>query len=195
MGAYGNVIIPDTMDRGAQPLWDRAIILAAGAAVATSYQFFSVPIGQASKTKVDTNLTGKGSSLSYTYHVQSIGFMVKSNVLLADLQTFLETSYFEFKIGPNIYMEGPLHVFPAGAGIDAMTTRTNEASINIGRPDPNAARRFPEMPRTIPAGFEFSVIVYVTSGFTLSAATTSPAGTGLQVACILDGIKDKASQL
>ena len=195
MASRGNVFLEGQVDEGPWPIYDRAIILAAGAAVATSYNFFSTPIG-GTKTKQDTNLRGQGNTLqTMNLAVQSVGFAVRSNVLLADLQTFLETYYFEFKVGDAIYAEGPLHLYPAGVGIAGLSTRTNEAAINIGEPTLIAARRFPDYPRLIPPNVHFGVDVYTGgTGFTLSAATTSPAGAGLQIMCILDGLRTKAVQ-
>ena len=195
MAGPGNVYAEGSVDRGPWFLYDRAIIIAVNTALATSYSFFSVPIGQSSKTKQDTNLEGRGNSLAppNRLDVQSIGFAVRSNVLLSDLQTFLETYWFEFKIGNKVYAEGPLHAFPAGIGVNAGTTRTNEAAVNIGEPTLIATRRFPDFPRTIPPNVFFGVSVY-TGGTGFTTATTAAGGQGLQIMCILDGIMDRSVQ-
>lgn len=191
--ASGNVFMSDTVDRGPWILWDR-ITVAANTAVPTSNQFFSAPIG-GTKTKTDTNLV-QGNRLPppQSFAVHMIGFIIGSNVLQADLVNLLRNYYFEFKIDQKIFAEGPLHLFPGGAGvsgvvsIDGNAAAATASSWNIGFPSVAATRRAPEFPRRIPPNVYFGVELKGTS------FTTSATGTGLDILCVLDGIIDRSVQ-
>lgn len=181
------------LDRGPWQLYDR-LTAAAGAAVTTPLQFFATPIGGA-KTKIDTNMT-RGNVLPppQKFSVFSIGFIVGSQMLLADVQLLLLNSFFEFKIGQKIFAEGPLQLYPAGVGVSGLSTRTAQAAVNNGIADVNARRSWgSEFSRDIPANSYFGVTVY--PNFTLTAAAAVPnAGAGLDLMCVLDGIMDREVQ-
>jgi hypothetical protein len=197
----GNVFVQDVVDRGPWIFWDRQTS-AAGGNTSTPYTFFTTPIG-GSKTKSDTNLK-KGNQLPppQAFSLSSIGFVFASTMLPADLATFLKNYYFEFTIGSKVFAEGPLHLWPGGAGISGFAS-TNHATtalvqtVNVGVPDLNACRRFPDYPRIIPANVFFGLNVIGTVFAlvaTVASTIVSPAYGGLDCMSILDGVYDREVQ-
>lgn len=199
----GNVFAQDVVDRGPWLFWDRQTT-AAGAATAAVYNFFSVAIG-GTKTKSDTNLL-QANRLPppQAFSVQSIGFVFAATMLLADLAAFIKNYYFEFKIGQKVFAEGPLHLFPGGAGIQAAfatnhATTSLQSAVNNGDPSVLATRRFPDYPRIIPANVYFGLNVIsgaatVNLAATVASTIVSPAYGGLDCMAILDGVYDREVQ-
>lgn len=199
MQANGNVFSQE-VDRGPGLLYDR-LTTAAAAATQANYAFFTVGVSN-TKTLSDTNLDG-GIRLSppNVFMVMSIGFIFGTTMLHADLATFLKNYYHRFFIGTSgkSFTEGPLHLFPGGAGIAGgiggnHATTALQSFVNNGLADLNVCRRFPDWPRNIAPNVSFKVDVNGTS-FSLAAAVAStivsPAYGGLDLMCYLDGIRDR----
>jgi hypothetical protein len=174
---------------------------AAGAATAAAYNYFTT--GQSSsKLAADTNLDSSCKlSPPNVFSVMAVGFIFAPTMLFADVANVIKNYSHFFTIGSNrkAFTEGPLHLYPGGVGISAAlatnhgTTALLQA-VNVGTPDLNIVRRFPDWPRDIPPGVAFRVEVSGTT-FTLAAAVAStivsPAYGGYDVMTYLDGIRDK----
>lgn len=131
---HANPIMPYAADLLPWTLYDR-FSLTNGATSARKYQFFVVQQGQASKTKVDTNMERAGELASpQVFNATHIGFYPESTALRADIDAVLRDYYVEFKIGGKVYAEGKPMQFPGGAGLDAFTTKNSESAYKIGVP-------------------------------------------------------------
>jgi hypothetical protein len=199
----GNVFVQDVVDRGPWLFYDRQTT-AAAAVTALVYNAFNVPYG-GTKTKSDTNLR-QANHLPppQAFAMSSIGFILATTMLFADAAQFLKNYFFQLTIGSKVFGEGPLHLFPGGAGIYGFAS-TNHATtslqqcINNGMPNLSAARRFPDYPRIIPANVFFGLdIIAGAATFTLAAAVVStivsPAYGGLDVMAVIDGVYDREVQ-
>jgi len=120
--------------------YDRWFI-AAGQAMPAKFSFYQVPQGQNittggttyTKSKQDTNLT-QVSTLEAPQWFNSIGLGIffGSNMIKADIDGILNTSYLEYWVTAKIYAEGVLQLFPSGAGLYGVSDQTNQASWTNG---------------------------------------------------------------
>lgn len=181
---FANPIVPNLADRQAWELYDR-VTVATNTATASSYIFFQTPIS-ATKTKVDTNLIQAGRLEDpQRFFVTALRFIFSSDVKNVDIQTFLKRYYCEFWVGQKIYQEGPLVLFPGGAGVAGFTTKTDSANWNNGVPNPSAINLLGEEGIWILQGQQFRVETKAATVFTTSNASDA---TGLNILCVLDGI-------
>ncbi len=179
-----NPIVPNLADRQAWELYDR-VTVATNTVTATSIIFFQTPIS-ATKTKNDTNLIQAGRLEDpQRFFVTALRFIFASDILSADLNAFLSVYFCEFYIGQKIYQEGPLVLFPGGAGVQGQTSRTDESNWNNGVANPAAINLLGEEGIWILQGQQFRTEVKTSATFTTSNAT---AATGLDILCVLDGI-------
>jgi hypothetical protein len=51
-----------------------------------------------------------------------------------DIDAVLDNSYLEYWVTAKIYAEGPLQLFPSGAGLSGVTDQTGQAAWNNGWP-------------------------------------------------------------
>jgi len=179
-----NPIVPNLADRQAWELYDRETV-ATNTVTAASYIFFQTPIG-ATKTKNSTNMIQAGRLEDpQRFFVTALRFIFASDVLSVDINAFLSAYYCEFYIGQKIYQEGPLVLFPGGAGVQGQTSRTDESNWNNGAPCPSAINLLGEEGVWILQGQQFRCEVKTSTTFTTSNAS---AATGLDMLCVLDGI-------
>lgn len=112
-----NPISPNQADYVNWILYDR-ISFAAAATVNQLVKLFVLPIGQSSKTKVDTNLDQVSTlSAPQWFNCTGIGYYFNPNVAPIDLYNFLSTEYMEFWVSQKVYAEGPLDQFPSSGGV------------------------------------------------------------------------------
>ena len=122
-----------------QPLWDSVQL---GKAQTTPIQLFTVPLGQSSKTRVDTNVVQSGG-LPSPNEFYLRGFLVQPLPLsplnatfaltdVPDATRALDQTIFSFYIGTSgrKLVEGHAQLFPAGLGIDGMVTTGGATSAN-----------------------------------------------------------------
>lgn len=187
-----NSIIAGFVDRGLWYYWD-TITESAGATLATTYNPFTVPIGQGSpvKTKFDTNMkTSAHFAPPRCLILDQIGFYFGSEVLKGDIDTFLNNYYFEFRIDDKIYFEGHLWYYGAGCGLTGVTTRTAESVWSISRPDVNAAIHFGDYAKYIAPLQQFSLTIIARG----TAPSISSSGAGLRIVPFLAGLTDRSVQ-
>lgn len=214
-GRFTNPIAPNQADVVMWTLYDRNTA-AAGATTATEYDFFTVPMGNAGKTKADTNMEQVMRLPDpQVFNATGIGFYFSADMLLLDIQNFLDAYYYEFWVGQKTYSEGPLQVAPSGAGLDGVSTATSQqtysngtqilgnhfdlrlpAGLNFVDGGGNAYMTNGLIGVTILQGQQFKVKVLAgTVGIALTADDATPnPGTGLNFMCYLYGILSRAVQ-
>lgn len=181
---YANPVVPNMADRQAWMLYDR-LAVATNTLTATNYVFFQVPISGSTKTKNDTNLVQQGRLEDpQRFFVTALRFIISSDVLSTDITRLLKNFYCEFWIGSKIYQEGPLVLFPGGAGVSGNSVKTGDSNWNHGDANPSAINLLGEEGIWILQSQNFRVETKGTA-FTTSAATDA---TGLNVLCVLDGV-------
>jgi hypothetical protein len=222
--AARNPIAPNQADIVKWVLYDR-FIFAAGTTVPNNFKFFTQPIGTAGKTKVDTNLDQvQRLPDPLWYNTEGVGFYFSNKTNVTDIQAFMDSEYMEFWVGQKVYLEGPIQVFPGGAGIfgNLAATLTAPAAFQIAsnglpRSDNVFDVRLPAgihlgvdatnvpiitdglIGITILQGQQFKIEMYAPlGGAALSAATptaTQPfAGGGLTIMAYLYGILSRGVQ-
>lgn len=143
-----NPIAPNQADIVNWILYDR-ISYAAAAVIPNLSRLFVAPIGQSSKTKVDTNLD-QVSRLPdpLWFNITHMGFFFNNNVLAVDLDAYFNSEYMELWVGQKTYLEGPVQCFPAGVGragavgLGTMTAAATNVSNNQGSGWPNLANLY-----------------------------------------------------
>jgi len=134
LARQGNPIVPNAADILPWVLYDR-LTVASATATATTIRLFTQPIGTASKTKQDTNLDQvQRLPDPQWFNATGLGFYFSSATVKADIDSFLDNYHIEFWIGQKVYAEGPLQVFPGGAGLAGETTQTAQSVFTIGQP-------------------------------------------------------------
>lgn len=112
-----NPISPNQADYVNWPLYDR-ISYAASAVVPQLAKLFVTPIGQSSKTMVDTNLTQPGTlEAPQWFNATGLSIYFNPNVAPIDLANYLNTEYLNFWVSQKVYATGPLDVYPQSGGM------------------------------------------------------------------------------
>ena len=126
-----NPIAPNQADIVKWVLYDR-FIFAAGTTVPNNFKFFTQPIGTAGKTKVDTNLDQvQRLPDPLWFNTEGLGFYLSNKTNPGDMQAFFDSEYMEYWIGQKVYLEGPIQVFPGGAGIFGSVSVTGTADFAV----------------------------------------------------------------
>lgn len=176
--------------------WYDRLTTAVAVTSATEYDFFTVPIG-GTKYKQDTNLE-QVSRMNDPQHFNctALKFYFASNMLKVDIDTLMNTYYMEFWIGGKVYAEGPLQLYPGGAGLSGVSAVSGQTTFTNGVPNPLAVVDFRmgdnPIGHHILQGQSFKVKVLTNAGFT--TATTAAGGFGINLMCILEGILSRGVQ-
>jgi hypothetical protein len=199
-------------------LYDR-FQFGAATTVPNNFKFFTAPIGQSGKTKIDTNMEQvQRLADPLWFNTEGVGFFFAGNALLADLNAFVSSEYMEFWVGQKVYLEGPVQCFPGGAGVLASmggtttagnltTVATNgvprtdnvfdvrlPAGIHLGTDSTGAAIVTDGLIGiTILQGQQFRIEMNAPAGGATLAAAGS-GGTGLTVMAYLYGILSRGVQ-
>ncbi len=134
LGRNQNPIVPGVADLVNWYYYDIGATIAAGAASAASYQFFTNPISS-TKTKAQTNME-QVSRLPdpYVFNATHIGVYFSSATIKADIDLILANGYIEFVVGQKTYCEGPLQLFPSGAGLAGTGNIASTSAFTNGWP-------------------------------------------------------------
>lgn len=209
-----NPIAPNQADIVKWVLYDR-FQFASGTTVPNQFQFFTAPIGQGGKTKIDTNMEQvQRLADPLWFNTEGVGFFFSALSNVQDLQGFLSSEYMEFWVGQKVYLEGPIQCFPGGAGLSgagssaatSMTysngaARTDNvfdvrlpAGIHLGTDGGgNAIVTDGLIGITILQGQQFRVVMNAPAGGVVLQAAAPPV-TGLNVMCYLYGILSRGVQ-
>lgn len=186
-----NTFVGNLLDRGPWILWD-TVVVAQAASTGTSLQPFSLPISP-TKTKLLTNMQRANQlPAPQRFMLQSLGFYYQSDTFEGDITLFEKNCYFEFRIDQKIYHEGVLQMFPAGFGLQGMSTKTAESAWVNGVPSVAARRMFGDYARVISDNQLFSLSIIFPTAQTMTA--TASGGFGMNMLCVLDGILDRSVQ-
>ena len=212
-----NPIAPNQADIVKWVLYDR-FIFAAGTTVPNNFKFFTQPIGTAGKTKIDTNLDQvQRLPDPLWFNTEGVGFYFSNKTTPVDMQGFFDSEYMEYWIGQKVYLEGPIQVFPGGAGIfGALAGGTEFAIATNGQPRSDNVYDC-RLPAGIHLGVDATNTPIITDGLigitilqgqqfriemnaplggvALSAATATPfPGGGLTIMAYLYGILSRGVQ-
>jgi hypothetical protein len=196
-----NTFVGNVLDRGPWLFYDTQQVTQA-AAIPTSWQFFSVPIGGqiiggpnngTSKTKLQTNMK-KANQLPQPqrFLMRSLGFYFSASTWLPDQIAITEGCYFLFKIDEKVYHEGLLEFFPSGLGITGATNVNAQQVFQLSQQTLTARRDFGDYARVISDALSFSLELIFPSA--VSATTTANGGNNITLITILDGILDRLVQ-
>jgi hypothetical protein len=211
-GRERNPIAPNQADIVKWILYDR-FQFASGTTVPNNFKFFTSPIGQNGKTKVDTNMEQvQRLADPLWFNTEGIGFFFGGPNDPTDINGFLDTEYMEYWVGQKVYLEGPVQCFPGGAGLQMAAAGVLDyrfATNGVPRTDNVFDVRLPAgihlgtdtagnsivtdglIGITILQGQQFRVEMQAPAGgFALEAAP----GSGLNVMCYLYGILSRGVQ-
>lgn len=211
-GRAQNPIAPNQADIVKWILYDR-FQFASGTTVPNNFKFFTAPIGQSGKTKVDTNMEQvQRLADPLWFNTEGIGFFFNPQNDIADQANFMASEYMEFWVGQKVYVEGPVQCFPGGGGIWAAISGsvvTSCSTNGIPRTDNIYDVRLPAgihlgtdtagnqivtdglIGITILQGQQFRVEMNAPAG---GAALQATPATGLTVMCYLHGILSRGVQ-
>lgn len=188
-----NAVMANWVDRGLWYYYD-TLSITQGAAGAASYSMFSVPVGQSSKTRTQTNMrVGNRFPPPTCLVLDQIGFYFSPDVLLADQILFMKNYRLEFKIDNKVYFEGLMWMYPPGLGVSGYSTKTAESAWGIGQPNFFSVRMFGDYGKYIAPDqlFEFNLIC---DGTAPTFAATAAGGVGVLLVPILHGLTDRSVQ-
>ena len=196
-GKDTNSIMQGWVDRGPWQYWD-TITFAAATQVNAQYSPFSVPIGSLDplsspnvKSKLQTNMQrGNQFPPPRCLLLIAIGFVFSPSFTKADINKITDGAYMEFRIDDKIFHEGPLELFPGGAGVFGVTENSGESSYYYGFPTPQTMRRYGDWAKYIAPLQQFSMTINFGGGGV--AVPTLTTGGVLRV--YLDGLTDRSVQ-
>jgi hypothetical protein len=218
-----NPISPNQADYVNWILYDR-ITFAASAVVNQLNKLFIVPIGQSSKTKVDTNLEQVSTlPAPQWFNATGLGYFFNQNAAPIDIFNFMNTEYQEFWVSSKVYSEGPLDSFPSGGGIlfgavSNLTAGAAAYALNSTNGWPSVHNMYDlRLPASLPLGRDGSGATVIADGIigvtilqsqtfhvelkadgggaTMAANNATPyAGVGLTVGVRLHGILSRGVQ-
>lgn len=194
-----NAVMGGWKDRGPWIYYD-TVQITFGAALASSYSPFSVPMGgtdpitTTTKTKLQTNMIASNNfGSSRCLVLEQFGFYFPSGFDKVDIDKILAACYIEFKIEDKIYYEGRLEFFPSGTGLRGVTAVSTHQTWTLGTPTPRSARRYGAYSKYIAPLQLFSLILYF-PGTPPTLSGTATSGTGPMLIPILDGLTDRSVQ-
>lgn len=208
-GKNTNSIMAGWVDRGPFPYWD-TLQATPGSVLASSYNMFTIPIGQQNplanntvKTKLQTNMTKSGEfppprcllleALGFIFGGQPItvnSVTTWTPMFLDDIYALLYSAYIEFRIDDKIFHEGGIYLYPGGAGVQGSTTQSGQQSWNNGIPAPGYMRRYGNWSKYIAPLQQFSLNIIIPG----TPPTLDANGPGLYVPIVADGLSDRSVQ-
>lgn len=188
-----------------QSLYDFQVYAAAGQ---TSLTFFQVPVGQAGKTKADTNMESAGQlPAPKRFFVESIEIMffpgsaIDSFTVAAaalpqqadDVYTVMKSGFLDFFIGSKSYLtEAPLGRFPSKTGLK-MNSALASNSATVGEVKSEYANFGGQVYKLDPG-----ILLVPTQNFNLTlnwpTAVALPSTVAARIGVVLNGILYRNSQ-
>lgn len=205
-GRNTNAIMAGWVDRGPWQYWDTPQA-AAGAALLSTYNVFSVPIGgqnpwlaNTQKGKLQTNMQLQGQfsppkclllmQIGFFFGGQPVAGGAYSSMFLPDILAVLNASYMEFRIDDKIFHEGQLWQFPAGVGLAGATAQSGQQVWTNGLPAPCYTRGYGDWSKYI-APLQLFTMTIIFPG---TPPTMDPNGPGFYMPTFLDGLTDRSVQ-
>src|ERR1039458_6632976 len=161
--------------------------VAAGTTYPASYSLFNAITGNVDPyaittgqilTHVETNLPSPASNgfsaprdlimdnLSFYFRPGGCGLSgqgVGTFAQPADMLSFCQYSYFEFKIIDKIFVEGYLELQPSGQGFTGMSTQTQTGLWTLGIANPHAVNRMNNFAKYLAPQMQWSLTIYLPS--------------------------------
>lgn len=193
---YG-VNVANVVEAIHQPLFDTLTYAAAGQ---TTLTFFSLPIGQGGKTKVDTNLTNAGMlpapqnflitgiNLEFKPNAaQTPGVLLEGGLIIDDTYVFGTNGLLEVQVGSKVQLsDGPLGVFPPRTLMEVnLATTVAATTAGYGQ---WKGMQYDITPILIPWGQNFNVAL------TWNALVPLPSTLAGTIRCTLDGYLYRLAQ-
>lgn len=224
-----NALVGGMVSRDRWTYYD-TLYLAAGQQLLNEYDMFQRPSGSQdqyplaaytvapTKTHVQTNMPSScstGFSNPRDLLLNQIGFYFLSSgcnyasvanggmARLADVQTFCQFSYFEFKIIDKVYIEGYLELQPSGSGIYGTSTQQAESSWTVGIANPHAVNELNNYAKYLAPLMQWSCNIFIPPqsgpasggvGVAPTLLTSNQGGNGLVLRVGLTGLTDRAVQ-
>ena len=155
LGPNPNAVLGGVVDRRPWRYWDTFTWNLASPPVAlpTSIALFTVPINQLDvytntrKTKLQTNMNASGMfNAPECLLMQQLSLYLCLGDTFADVKSFWENCYLEFKISGKIFWEGLPFMFPSGLGLMGHVNPTGtDQFLTNGFPAPQATGRLAEV--------------------------------------------------
>jgi len=141
--------VPPGIDAMQWPLWDSATLTTTSI---TELAMFKVPVGQSSKTKLDTNMSASGVVVEGEYYdLYSIGAGFRNNqttgLTQAELRKVIGGGYISIVIQDREVFAAPLIILPLGGGDNVMMGAATDVCLNSGMAASNARYFFKRMIR------------------------------------------------
>lgn len=209
-----NPIAPNQADVVKWILYDR-FQFATGTTIPNNFKFFTQPIGQGGKTKIDTNMEQvQRLADPLWFNTEGLGFFFGPMLATQDLVGFLNSEYMEFWVGQKVYLEGPVQCFPGGAGLSSTAAFGSLDLITYSNGVPRTDNVYDvRLPAGIHLGTDSTGTAIVTDGligitilqgqqFRVEmnapagglALTPVGTGSGLSIMCYLYGILSRGVQ-
>lgn len=191
---------------------------------AASYSLFNVISGSVDpyaitagqvKTRVETNMpspASNGFSSPRDLIMDQLGFyflpggcgLANSGpgtfANIADLQSFCQYSYFEFKIIDKVFIEGFLELNPPGVGFTGVSTAQTQSVFTLGIVNPHAVNQLgANFAKYLAPQLQWSLTIYLDprsgpAGVALSSLSQSAGGNGFWLKTFIKGLTDRAVQ-
>ena len=197
--------------------------IAAGTTFAASYSLFNAISGQTDPyaitaaqnlSHVETNMPSQanaGFSPPRDLILDNLGFYFRPGgcglagqgvgtfCQPADMATFCQYSYFEFKIIDKVFIEGFLELQPSGYGFTGMSTQVQTGMWALGMVNPHAVNRMNKFAKYLAPQMQWSLTIYFPAGSgpagaAASTLATGAGGVGLWLVANLKGLTDRAVQ-
>jgi hypothetical protein len=121
---------------------------------------------------------------------------------IADMITFCQYSYAEFKIVDKVFIEGSLEFSPSGYGFTGVSTASSNSVYAVGMVNPHATKRLgKDFAKYLAPQLQWSLTIYFPAGSgpggaaaSTLAQNSSGGGNGLWLVSVIEGLTDRAVQ-
>jgi len=183
----GQTFDPTKLDIQDDGLYDTVTLANSAVVNNNSASFFTNVKAASGKTLADTNLQ-RDSELAdpEMFAIRAISLHFDENISQTDLQQIMKLFAFQLIVGKKPLLTIPVWRLPAGGGISAITTATNNTLVQNGDPS-FASFRALSVPIVIPPGVNFFA-QFVDGSYTLTGAN------GMRCTCLFSGLYAKGVQ-
>lgn len=118
---------------------------------------------------------------------------------IADMATFCQYSYFEFKIVDKVFVEGNLVMQPGGLGFTGVSTGQQQQVYALGMVNPHAVNKMGDYAKYLAPQLQWSLTIYFPAGsgpagVAAQMLTQNASGNGLWLVAFVKGLTDRAVQ-
>lgn len=119
---------------------------------------------------------------------------------VADMISFCQYSYFEFKIIDKVFIEGFLELNPPGVGFTGVSTAQSQSVFTLGIVNPHAVNQLgANFAKYLAPQLQWSLTIFFPAssgpaGAALSSLTQTAGGNGMWLKVFIKGLTDRAVQ-